>query len=93
MASERGMGSGRTVVLVHPCATARWSVQPWCDLPLELICVGSPLVRAGYRVRIIDQRVQPDWREVLTGELVNQPICVGVTSTTGPQLRHALEVS
>jgi len=87
------MGSGRTVVLVYPGATAGWSAQPECELPLELICVGSPLVRAGYRVRIIDQRVQPDWREVLTGELVNQPICVGVTSTTGPQLRHALEVS
>ena len=87
------MGSGRTVVLVYPGATAGWSAQPECELPLELICVGSPLVRAGYRVRIIDQRVQPDWRETLIGELVNQPICVGVTSTTGPQLRHALEVS
>jgi radical SAM superfamily enzyme YgiQ (UPF0313 family) len=87
------MGSGRTVVLVYPGATAGWSAQPECELPLELICVGSPLVRAGYRVRIIDQRVQPDWRETLIGELANQPICVGVTSTTGPQLRHALEVS
>jgi radical SAM superfamily enzyme YgiQ (UPF0313 family) len=93
MAFDTAVTARRTVVLVHPCATARWSVQPWCDLPLELICVGSPLVRAGYRVRIIDQRVQPDWREVLIGELAGKPICVGVTSTTGPQLRHALDVS
>ena len=81
------------MVLVHPCATARWSVQPWCDLPLELICVGSPLVRAGYRVRIIDQRVEADWRKALAEELAGTPICVGVTSTTGPQLCHALEIS
>jgi radical SAM superfamily enzyme YgiQ (UPF0313 family) len=83
----------RTVVLVHPNASAGRSVQPWCDLPLELIAVGSPLVRAGYRVRIIDQRVDAGWRETLGRELARRPVCVGVTSTTGPQLRHALEVS
>jgi len=80
-------------VLVHPEATARWSAQPWCDLPLELISVGSPLARAGYTVRIIDQRVQADWRERLEAALAAKPVCVGVTSTTGPQLRHALGVS
>ena len=93
MTSKPGLRGERTVVLVHPCATARRSVQPWCDLPLELLAVGSPLVRAGFRVRIIDQRVDPAWREALDAELARNPVCVGVTSTTGPQLRHALEVS
>jgi len=51
------------------------------------------LVRAGVRVLIIDQRVEADWRKALTDELAGHPICVGVTSTTGPQLRHALEIS
>jgi anaerobic magnesium-protoporphyrin IX monomethyl ester cyclase len=91
--NDSGVARDRTVVLVHPCVTARWSVQPWCDLPLELIAVGSPLARKGYRVRIIDQRVDPNWREALVGELARNPVCVGVTSTTGPQLRHALDVS
>jgi anaerobic magnesium-protoporphyrin IX monomethyl ester cyclase len=91
--NDSGVARDRTVVLVHPCVTARWSVQPWCDLPLELIAVGSPLARKGYRVRIIDQRVDPNWREALVGELGRNPVCVGVTSTTGPQLRHALDVS
>jgi anaerobic magnesium-protoporphyrin IX monomethyl ester cyclase len=87
------MSANRTVVLVHPRTTRHWSAQPWCDLPLELICVGSPLARKGYRVRIIDQRVQADWRERLLSALAEKPICVGVTSTTGPQLRQALHVS
>ena len=93
MTDGPGVRGDRTVVLVHPCATRRRSVQPWCDLPLELIAVGSPLARAGYRVRIIDQRIDPGWRQALRGELGRSPVCVGVTSTTGPQLRHALEVS
>jgi radical SAM superfamily enzyme YgiQ (UPF0313 family) len=87
------MSATRTIVLVHPRATRQWSAQPWCDLPLELLCVGSPLARKGYRVRIIDQRVQVDWRERLLSALAEKPVCVGVTSTTGPQLRHAMQVS
>lgn len=93
MTGAPGAERNRTVVLVHPCATSRRSIQPWCDLPLELLAVGSPLARANYRVRIIDQRVEPGWREALGEELARTPVCVGVTSTTGPQLRHALEVS
>lgn len=81
------------MVLVHPRSTRQWTAQPWCDLPLELISVGSPLARKGYRVRIIDQRVQLDWRERLLSALAEKPVCVGVTSTTGPQLRHAIQVS
>ena len=87
------MAADRSVILFHPSASTGWSAQPWCDLPLELISVGSPLVRAGYRIHIIDQRVQPDWRERLSSALAEKPICVGVTSTSGPQLRQALEVS
>jgi radical SAM superfamily enzyme YgiQ (UPF0313 family) len=87
------MSASRTVVLVHPQAGRRWSAQPWCDLPLELICVGSPLARKGYRVQIIDQRVHADWQKRLVDALAEKPVCVGVTSTTGPQLRQALQVS
>ena len=93
MTNRSGKDRDGTVVLVHPCATIRRSVQPWCDLPLELVAVGSPLARKGYRVRIIDQRVDAQWRETLERELARGPVCVGITSTTGPQLRHALEVS
>lgn len=80
-------------MLVHPRTTTGWSAQPWCDLPLDLISVGSPLARQGYRVLIIDQRVEPDWRQKLSHALAEKPVCVGVTSTTGAQLRQALDVS
>lgn len=91
--SPQAIGGKNSVVLVHPQITTGWQAQPWCDLPLELLCVATPLVHAGYRVRIIDQRVMPDWREALLAELSAKPVCVGITSTTGPQLNHALDVS
>ena len=87
------MSDQRPVVLVYPGSRARWNAQPWCDLPLDLLSVGSPVARAGYDVQIIDQRLDPHWRDRLLAALRRRPVCVGVTSTTGPQLKHALEVS
>jgi len=57
------------------------------------LCLAAPLRRRGYEVRILDQRVEPDWRAILRQELEKRPVCVGVSSMTGPQIRHALEVS
>lgn len=84
---------GRTVVLVHPGTRQGWRAQPWCDMPLELLYVGSPLARKGYQVEILDLRLERRWRERLSLLLARKPVCVGVTSTTGPQLRQALAVS
>ena len=49
--------------------------------------------RAGYEVRIIDQRLESRWRDLLLEELSRGPVCVGVTCMTGPQIRSALEAS
>ncbi|HTY45035.1 MAG TPA: radical SAM protein [Patescibacteria group bacterium] len=83
----------RKVILFYPRHTKGWEVQPWCDAPLGLLCVATPLVHAGYTVKIIDQRIEPAWRRILQDELKGAPICVGMSSTTGPQLQYALQVS
>ena len=83
----------RSVVLVYPRHTHGWEAQPWVDMPMGLLCVASPLDRAGYRVSIIDQRVERGWRERLAEEVRQNPLCVGISTSTGPQLRYALEIS
>ena len=60
---------------------------------MSLLCIAAPVINAGYDVKIIDQRVEPRWRSILKQELQKDPICVGVSSMTGPQLRYALEIS
>jgi radical SAM superfamily enzyme YgiQ (UPF0313 family) len=62
-------------------------------LPQGLLSVATPLDVAGYKVRIIDQATEPDWEASLLAELKTGPVCVGVTSTTGPQIWWALEAS
>jgi radical SAM superfamily enzyme YgiQ (UPF0313 family) len=87
------MPDAAAVVLFHPRSDLSPGPLATHELPLALLSVAAPLVRAGYRVSLIDQRIEQDWRERLLAELAAEPLCVGVTATTGPQLLHGLEAS
>jgi radical SAM superfamily enzyme YgiQ (UPF0313 family) len=56
------------------------------QVPLQLLYVASALQRAGYEVRIVDMRLE-DYRRVDIGD----PVFVGVTCMSGPQIRYGLE--
>lgn len=63
-------------------------------LPLSLLHVSTPLDRLGYRVTVIDQRIRPRWTEELEEELREEkPICMGITSMTGWQIRGGIEAA
>jgi len=61
--------------------------------PLTLLTIAAPLVKEGYSVKIIDQRINSDWAQELLGSISDETLCVGVTSMTGRQLIHALKAS
>lgn len=61
-------------------------------LPLPLLAVASDLV-GEFKVRIIDQRVEDKWEEVLLNELKDKPLCVGITAMTGHQIYYGLQAS
>jgi len=46
-----------------------------------------------YRVKIIDQRTDSQWKRHLQQELKKGPICVGFSSYTGEQINFALEAT
>ena len=46
-----------------------------------------------YEIKIIDQRIDKNWKEKLIKELEKTPLIVGVTSMTGPQILDAIEIS
>jgi anaerobic magnesium-protoporphyrin IX monomethyl ester cyclase len=62
------------------------------DLPISLISAAN-LASKEYKIKIIDQRINPYWKQTLERCLKDAPLCVGVTSMTGPQISSALEVS
>jgi radical SAM superfamily enzyme YgiQ (UPF0313 family) len=83
----------KRVLLFFPSSKFGGAVQERDQVPLSLLTIATPLDRAGYKVRIIDQRVDKNWKESFLQELKEGPICVGISSMTGPQIANALVAS
>jgi len=55
--------------------------------PLGILAVATPLLRAGYEVKIIDSTITPDFqRQVL--EEVADALCLAISLVTGPMIRE-----
>jgi anaerobic magnesium-protoporphyrin IX monomethyl ester cyclase len=76
------MGEARDVLLVFPGRQR----APDPQVPLQLLHVASALREAGFRPRIADLRLG-DFRTLPLGD----PVFVGITVMSGPQIRYGLE--
>lgn len=79
----------KKVILIYP--KLQDSIEEKAFLPLSLLCVAAPLKNID--VRIIDQRVDPDWERQLLDNLDEDVVCVGINSMTGPQLKSAIDIA
>jgi radical SAM superfamily enzyme YgiQ (UPF0313 family) len=80
------------VVLFQPSPFGGLYQYRVAQLPLGLLYCATALEHTGYRVTIIDQSVEPHWKQRLYSVFADKPLCFGVTCMTGPQIRHALAV-
>lgn len=62
-------------------------------LPLGIMSVAGYLRHNGYNVKIIDQRVNPNWKKDLQYHVSKNPLLVGISSMTGTQIHHALKAA
>ncbi len=86
------MAPRRMVVLVQP-HIGEWDwVRSRPHFPLGLLHAVS-VVAQRYPVVLIDQRVQKDWRKRLEQVLLENPLCVALTSMSGRQISYALATS
>jgi anaerobic magnesium-protoporphyrin IX monomethyl ester cyclase len=76
------MGKAGEVLLAFPGRHR----APDPQVPLQLLHVASALQGAGYVVRIADLRLH-DFRSLRIGD----PVFVGITAMSGPQIRYGLE--
>lgn len=85
------MTKERNIVLIYPKTGMDFgsTVAP----PHSLLTIAAPLHKEGYRIKIIDQRVDKDWKKHLIDELKLNPICVGISSMTGIHIYFALEAA
>ena len=61
--------------------------------PHSLLAVAAPVLKAGYSVKLFDQRTQTINEDILSRFISNDLICVGISSMTGTQIRNALQFS
>jgi radical SAM superfamily enzyme YgiQ (UPF0313 family) len=80
------------VILVHPNPGPKDKDQQ--ILPLGILYVAAPLVARGYEVSVLDQRKDGHWAAALR-TLAAEPdtLCVGISTMTGPQIAHGLEMA
>jgi anaerobic magnesium-protoporphyrin IX monomethyl ester cyclase len=60
--------------------------------PLGILAVATPLLRAGYTVRLIDSTITPDFKKRVLEE-VKDAICLCVSLVTGPMIRETVETA
>jgi anaerobic magnesium-protoporphyrin IX monomethyl ester cyclase len=60
--------------------------------PLGILAVATPLLRAGYAVRLIDSTITPDYKKRVLEE-VKDAICLCVSLVTGPMIRETVEIA
>ena len=61
--------------------------------PHGILAVAAPVSHAGYRFTVLDQRVQVITEETLRELISSQLICVGFSTMSGNQIRHALQIA
>src|ERR1051325_1941412 len=60
--------------------------------PLGILAVSTPLLRAGYSVRIIDSTITPRFQERVLAEL-DDALCLAVSLVTGPMIRETVQIA
>jgi radical SAM superfamily enzyme YgiQ (UPF0313 family) len=60
--------------------------------PLGILAVATPLLRAGFSVRLIDSTITPNFKKRVLEE-VQGAICLGISLVTGPMIRETVEIA
>ncbi|MFH0860369.1 MAG: radical SAM protein [Candidatus Altiarchaeota archaeon] len=76
------------VLMIHPKSDRDYNIQ----IPSSLLAVAGSLVREGYSVKILDQRIERDCFGDLDRMLAEGVICVGLTFMPGNQIKYACEL-
>ncbi len=88
-AGERGGGvkSSKKIVFFFPAFSSLEATAP-----LGILAISTPLLRAGYTVRLIDSTITPHFQQRVIEE-VKDALCLGVSLVTGPMIRETVEIA
>lgn len=82
--------SKRLVILFNPRSMRGVGEN---SIPPVALLMASIYLDPKYKVVILDQRIEKNWRAQLTDLLKETPVCLGVSALTGRQIKGALAAS
>src|ERR1700686_5226827 len=59
--------------------------------PLGILSLATPLMRAGYKVVLIDSTITPNFKKRVIEEL-DDALCLVISLVTGPMIREVVEI-
>lgn len=65
---------------------------PPLGAPLSLLCLASPLLQAGFEVKLVDNLLSPDYQAAILRE-ASDALLLGISVLTGPHIGAAVRVS
>src|SRR5579871_5199977 len=77
----------RKVVFFFPAFSSQEATAP-----LGILAVSTPLLRAGYEVRIIDSTITPNFQKRALEEL-DDALCLAISLVTGPMIRETVQIA
>ena len=83
----RGDTVKKKVVLFYPPYDG-----PPLSAPLCLLALASPLLQAGFEVKLVDNLTSPDFENVILRE-IEDALCLGMSVLTGPMIGSAVRIA
>src|SRR6185437_12839765 len=60
--------------------------------PLGILAVSTPLLRAGYQIKLVDSTITPNFQKRVIEEL-KDALCLCVSLVTGPMIRETVQIA
>ena len=77
----------RKVVFFFPAFSSQEATAP-----LGILAVATPLIRAGYKICLIDSTITPDFHKRALDEM-EDALCIAVSLVTGPMIRETVQIA
>ena len=85
--NARKLTRSRKVVFFFPAFSSQEATAP-----LGILAVATPLIRAGYKICLIDSTITPNFHKRTLEEL-DDALCIAISLVTGPMIRETVQIA
>ena len=85
--SQKRVRNSKKIVFFFPAFSSQEATAP-----LGILAVSTPLLRAGYKICIVDSTITPNFQKRVLAEL-EDALCLAVSLVTGPMIKETVQIA